>query len=225
MRIPLMKRFLKPNLWILLFGFVWTNILNLNIVIKNINKYKFYQVVHPANPSSFIELKEKNKFYKQSIFSYIRPVDGVTRLKLYNCSNITSLENIVHRSSQVVVEITNWCMIILAGDNFHAGVSTYERRNGSYPSNLRIFSYIVKNCFLSDNEDITAIQGSMLCSNCCQICLYMWKEIIFYPDHVIKYAMSPSRIGTLEEGTVLMRNLEKIGWVVLKSGYNIKPYS
>ena len=45
-----------------------------------------------------------------------------------------------------------------------------------------------------------------------------------YPDHIIKYAMSPSRIETLEECTVLMGNLEKVGWVVLKSGYNITPY-
>ena len=45
------------------------------------------------------------------------------------------------------------------------------------------------------------------------------------PGHIIMYAMSPSRIEILEEGTVLMGNLEKIRWVVLKSGYNIKPYS
>jgi len=38
------------------------------------------------------------------------------------------------------------------------------------------------------------------------------------------YAMSPSRIETLEKGTVLMGNLEKVGWVVLKSGNNITPY-
>ena len=63
----------------------------------------------------------------------------------------------------------------------------------------------------------------MLCSNC-QICLNMSKENIHYPGHIIKYAMSPSRIETLGEGTVLMGNLKKIGWVVLKSEYNITPY-
>ena len=36
--------------------------------------------------------------------------------------------------------------------------------------------------------------------------------------------MSPSRIETLEEGTFSMGNLEKVGWVFLKSGYNITPY-
>ena len=44
------------------------------------------------------------------------------------------------------------------------------------------------------------------------------------PGHIIMYAMSPSRIETLEKGTVLMGNLEKVGWVVLKSGNNITPY-
>ena len=62
----------------------------------------------------------------------------------------------------------------------------------------------------------------MLCSNC-QICLNMSKENMHYPGHIIKYAMSTSRIKTLEEGTVLMGNLEKIGWVVLNSEYNITP--
>ena len=86
----------------------------------------------------------KNRFYKESRFSYIRPVDGVTRFKVYNCSNIIGLENEIYKSSQVVVEIPNGCMILFTGDTFHAGVSTFERRNGSYPSNLRIFSYIVE---------------------------------------------------------------------------------
>ena len=38
---------------------------------------------------------------------------------------------------------------------------------------------------------------------------------MYYPGHIIMYAMSPSRIETLEEGNVLMGNLEKVGWVVL----------
>ena len=50
------------------------------------------------------------------------------------------------------------------------------------------------------------------------------KGKIHYPGHIIKYLISPSSIETLEEGTVLMGNLEKVGWVVLKSGYNITPY-
>ena len=114
------------------------------LLSKKPEKYKICQVVHPVNPSIIIELNEKTRFYKQSRFSYIRPVDGVTRLKVYNCSNITGLEKNIHRSSQVVVEISSGCMILFTGDTFHAGVSTFERRNGSYPSNLRIFSYIVE---------------------------------------------------------------------------------
>ena len=50
------------------------------------------------------------------------------------------------------------------------------------------------------------------------------KESMHYPGHIIKYGMSPSRIETLEEGTILMGNLEKVGCVVLKYGYNITPY-
>ena len=84
------------------------------------------------------------KVIKESRFRYIQPIDGVTRLKLYNCSNITGLENLVHKGGQVVVEIPNGCLILFTGDTFHAGVSTFHRTDGSYPSNLRLFNYIVE---------------------------------------------------------------------------------
>ena len=144
---------------------------------------------------------------------------------MYNCSNITGLENVIHKSSQVIVEIPNGCMIVFTGDTYHSGVSTFERRNGSYPSNLRIFSYIVEDNFLSVDEDIKAIKGNMLCtSTSCQTCINMPKEDMFYTGHVIKYGMSKYGIENLEKGSILMGNLEKVGWVVLKSGYNIVPY-
>ena len=190
---------------------------------KNPDKYKICQVVHPENQPKILSLNEKKSCYKESRFSYIRPVDGITRLKVFNCSNINGLENVIHKSSQVVVEIPSGCMIVFTGDTYHAGVSTFERRDGSYPSNLRIFSYIVEDNFLSDNENIQSVQNNMLCS-CCQTCLNMPKENMFYSGHVIKYGMSKYGIENSEEGSILMGNLEKVGWVVLKSGYNIVPY-
>ena len=122
------------------------------------------------------------------------------------------------------MEIPSGCMILFTGDTFHAGVSTFERRNGSYPSNHRIFSYINEDIFLSVNENITSIQGNMLYTNC-QTCLNMPKENMYYPGHIIKFGMIPSVIETLGEGTNLMGNLEKAGWVVLKSEYDVTPYS
>ena len=110
----------------------------------NFNKYKIHQVMFPVNISSIMELTGGRKITKESIISFIRPVDGVTRLKVYNCSNITGLKNVVHRGSQVFIEIPNGCLILFTGDTFHTGVSTFERGNGSYPFNLRLFSYIVE---------------------------------------------------------------------------------
>ena len=52
----------------------------------------------------------------------------------------------------------------------------------------------------------------------------MPKENMYYIGHIIKYEMSPYGIENLGEGTILMGNLEKVGWVVLKSGYSIRPY-
>ena len=47
---------------------------------------------------------------------------------------------------------------------------------------------------------------------------------MYYPGHIIKFGMSPSGIEILGEGTILMGNLEKVGWVVLKSRYSFTPY-
>ena len=46
-----------------------------------------------------------------------------------------------------------------------------------------------------------------------------------YTNQVIKYDMSKHDIESLKEGTVLMGDLQKVGWVVLKSGFIIKPRS
>ena len=92
--------------------------------------------------------------------------------------------------------------------------------------NLLIFVFsviLLKIFFLSDDENIKAIKGNMIC-NYCQTCLNMPKENMFYSGHVIKYGMSKYGIENLEEGSILMGNLEKVGWVVLKSGYNIVPF-
>ena len=139
---------LESRLMDLFLGFVYKHYTSQYSYRKNPEKYKICQFVHPVNPSTIIELNEKTRFYKQSRFSYIIPVDGVTRLKVYNCSNITR------------------CMILFTGDTLHARVSIFETRNGSYPSYLRIFSYIVEDDFLNNNENFTSIKGNMLCTNC-----------------------------------------------------------
>ena len=50
-----------------------------------------------------MDISEEIKIIKESRFSYIPTVHGVTRLKVFNCLNITGSENIVHRGSHFVV--------------------------------------------------------------------------------------------------------------------------
>ena len=72
-----------------------------------------------------LDLKTSSAFVKYSRFSYIRPVDGATRLMVYNCSNITGLEQIVHRVNKVVVEVPDGCMIVFTNHTIHVGVKVY----------------------------------------------------------------------------------------------------
>ena len=49
----------------------------------------------------------------------------------------------------------------------------------------------------------------------------MTKKNIHYPGHLIQYSMINSEIESLNAGTVMLGDLEKVGWIVLKSEYNI----
>ena len=55
------------------------------------NKYKINQVIFFVNVSSIMELTEEKNISKEAIFNYIRPVDGIARLKyieLFECYRI-----------------------------------------------------------------------------------------------------------------------------------------
>ena len=103
------------------------------------------------------------KIIKESRFGYTRLIDGITMFKLYNCSNITGLESAVHEGVQVVVEISNGCLIFFTGDTFHTWFNTFHRADGSYPSNIWLFSYIVAKECITGNEVITSIQQKTIC--------------------------------------------------------------
>ena len=169
-----------------------------------------------------MELNEGKKIIKKSRFSYIRQVDRITRLKVYNCTNITGLENVV--CSQAIVEIPNGCLILFTEDNFHAGVITFEKGNSSYSSNFRFFSYIVENEHINRDDNITTLNPRNFYNANSLTCQSMSKETIHYPGHLVQYSMCNSDIECLNEGTVMLGDLEKVGWVVLKSSFNINPY-
>ena len=99
-------------------------------------------------------MKSSNVFVKESRFSYIRPVDGATRLIAYNCSNVTGLEQVVHRGSKVVVEVHDGCMIVFTNHTIYAGVKTYEKHSGTYSSHLRMFTYIIEQDYVQIRDDI-----------------------------------------------------------------------
>ena len=100
--------------------------------------------MYPVKLSSIMDITDGKKIIKESRFSFIRHIDGVTMLKLYSCSNITGLKNVVHKGGQVIIEIPNCCFILFAGDNVYVGANIFHRADGSYLSNLRLFSHNVK---------------------------------------------------------------------------------
>ena len=118
-------------------------------------KDKIHQVMYLFNTSSIIDITDGKNIIKESRLSYIRSIIWVKRLKLYNCSNINGLDNVVHKSGQVVVEMPNGCLILFIRDNLHVGGSAFHRVDESNPSNLLFFSYIIEKNYITGNEKIT----------------------------------------------------------------------
>ena len=50
----------------------------------------------------------------------------------------------------------------------------------------------------------------------------MQQQNIHHPGHLVQYSMNKSGIEILIAGTIMLSDLRKIGWVFLKSGYNIQ---
>ena len=129
-------------------------------------------------------------FVKESRFSYITPDGGATRLIIYNCSNITGLEQIVHRGSKVVVEVPDGCMIVFTNHTIHAGVNNYEKHGGSYSSHLRMFTYIVEEDHFQTEDIIAKLLADDKCSLPCETCKSLVHEHIHYEGYIIRYLKS-----------------------------------
>ena len=65
------------------------------ILPNNGCKYKICQVKKENDSSKCLDMTTLNAFVKESRFIYIRPVDGATRLVVYNCST-NSKEKIIY---------------------------------------------------------------------------------------------------------------------------------
>ena len=139
-------KFMSPFYWKRVHELITSSITKID------SRHGIYQV---KDNNELCKYVENNKTYiKESRFSYIRPIHGSTRLIVYNSSNVTCMEGMVHRGAKVIVEVPEGCMIVFSNDTFHAGVKSYAKYGGNYLSHLRLFAYIVEESFFSVDESI-----------------------------------------------------------------------
>ena len=98
----------------------------------------------------------------------------------------------------------------------HAGVKSYEKYGGAYSSPLRMFAYIVEEGHLQTEDTITKVLNDDKCDLPRETYESLVNENIHYEGHVIRYLKSKCDIDNLPMGKVLLGNLERVGWVVLK---------
>ena len=126
------------------------------------------------------------------------------------------MEGQVHRGEKVMVEVPEGCMIVFANDTYIASVKLYTKYGGNHLSHLRLFAYIVedKYSFIVDSIEINS--KIIECDKKCTICESLRNDNIHYEDHIIRYLKTQRDIDNLNMGSVLLRDLEKVCWVVLK---------
>ena len=107
----------------------------------------------------------------------------------------------------------------------HAGVKTYEKHRGTYSSHLRMFAYIIEEYHVQTEDTIAKMLADDKWPLNCETCESLVNKNIHYERHVIRYLKSQCDIDNLPIGTVLLGNLEKVGWVVLKCDYAITANS
>ena len=122
----------------------------------------------------------------------------------------------MHRGAKVIVEVPEECMIVFTNDTFHVDVKVYAKYGSNYLSHLRLFVYIVENTYTSIDESIESISRAIECEKNCTICESLRNDNIHYEGHVIRYLKFQCDIDNLNMGSVLLDDLEKVGWVVLK---------
>ena len=84
------EKFMSPFYWKIVHQLITSSITKFD------SRYGIYQVKENNELCKYVEnysKKEGNKTYiKESLFSYIRPIHGSTRLIVYNSSNVTYME-------------------------------------------------------------------------------------------------------------------------------------
>ena len=59
------------------------------------------------------------------------------------------------------------------------------------------------------------------CGKNCTICDSLINDNVHYEGHIVRYLKSQCKIDNLNTDNILLGDLEKVGWVVLKCDYNI----
>ena len=135
------------------------------------------------------------------------------------------MEQIVHRGSKVVVEVSDECLIVFTNHTIYAGINTYEKYGGLCSSHIRMFAYIVEEGHFQTEVSIKKVLNEDKCNLPCETCESLVYETTHYEGHVIRYLKSKCDKDNLPMGEVLLGNLEKVGWVVLKFDYDITANS
>ena len=130
---------------------MYTHLTNNTILHNDGCKYKICHMLREDNEFSKCVEEDDRFFIKESRFSSTRPIYGNTQLIVYNSLNTTGVEGIIHRGSNIIVEVPHGYMIVFTSETFHARVKSYDQKNGGYLPHFR-------HLFILSNKTISQLE-------------------------------------------------------------------
>ena len=115
-------------------------------------------------------------------------------------------------------------MIVFTNNTFHTGVKSCERQDGNDSPHLRFSAYIVENEYMLTKDEASKSLQNNKCIPTCDTCESIVIENIHYEGQIISYLDTQYHIDNLPMGKLLLGDLEKVGWVVLKYDYAFTHY-
>ena len=181
------------------------------------NKYNLSNISALCNEKkNQTRMKKKSsintKIINNNNFSIISTLRFSVKLAVYSCSHRQPLPKIIHRFTKSIVTIPKDCLILYNCGLYHGHRTTDDE-------DIRM-SFQLLSDSLSINNPFEDNASKHLCSTSCNKCsVNNFQDKIKLIDTETSL-LTDKYINNLDNGSIVMGNLDLVGWVIIKKSYS-----
>jgi len=177
---------------------------------------------HGTKKSTLRGYSPKNVFGNFSMISSLGTsfIIGIAHSSHLFWDVYNDLDSKLHLGSVTLVEVPANCVLLFHGLLFHYGAKSKWGEH-KFDFSLRTFSYLTASSYEMETEAKTwKAQQNFSCENCdkCkQVNQLLIKHRNIHPkENIWKYEQSDYEIHSMDDGEIVMGDVNSLGWVVLK---------